>query len=221
MAIDMIESNELSALAHQRSGFKNDLQRVPKRKRAISLDSDFSNFSIWGVSFLEKGATIIPTYQSKGDEKEIEVYNKYGKPENEFSVGGMEEKGNCQGVEDMINKVQQRLDLIASERGQSSNKKQSNAYNNVYNHTKGYQNDLQNLYKRMNCLVKKEQAELEKTKKENTDAIINSTIASQIGLNKAQSIDTTKKAGASMNLVYIIGGVVLLGVVGIVLLRRK
>jgi LPXTG-motif cell wall-anchored protein len=73
----------------------------------------------------------------------------------------------------------------------------------------------------MNCLVKKEQAELEKTKKENTDAIINSTIASQIGLNKAQSIDTTKKAGASMNLVYIIGGVVLLGVVGIVLLRRK
>ena len=142
MAIDMIESNELSALAHQRSGFKNDLQRVPKRKRAISLDSEFSNFSI----------------TTKGDRQEQAVYSKYGKPELDFSVSGMEEKGDCQGVENMITKVQQRLDLIASERGQSSNKKQSNAYNNVYNNTQSYKNDLDNLYKRMGCKVKKERS---------------------------------------------------------------
>jgi LPXTG-motif cell wall-anchored protein len=221
MAIDMIENNELSALANQRSGFKNDLQRMPKRKRPITLDSDFSNFSIGGVSFLEKGATIIPTYQSKGDEKEQAVYDKYGKPEVDFSVSGMEEKGDCQGVELMITKVQQRLDLIASERGQSSNKKQSNAYNNVYNNTQSYKNDLDNLYKRMGCKVKKEQAELEKTKKENIDAIISSTTASQIGLNQAEALSTTKKAGASMNTIYIIGGVVILGVVGFVIFRRK
>ena len=205
MAIDMIESNELSALAHQRSGFKNDLQRVPKRKRAISLDSEFSNFSI----------------TTKGDRQEQAVYSKYGKPELDFSVSGMEEKGDCQGVENMITKVQQRLDLIASERGQSSNKKQSNAYNNVYNNTQSYKNDLDNLYKRMGCKVKKEQAELEKTKKENIDAIISSTTASQIGLNQAEAVSTTKKAGSSMNTIYIIGGVVLLGVVGFVIFRRK
>lgn len=205
MAIDMIESNELSALAHQRSGFKNDLQRVPKRKRAISLDSEFSNFSI----------------TTKGDRQEQAVYSKYGKPELDFSVSGMEEKGDCQGVENMITKVQQRLDLIASERGQSSNKKQSNAYNNVYNNTQSYKNDLDNLYKRMGCKVKKEQAELDKTKKENIDAIISSTTASQIGLNQAEAISTTKKAGSSMNMIYIIGGVVLLGVVGFVILRKK
>ena len=194
MAIDMIESNELSALAHQRSGFKNDLQRVPKRKRAISLDSEFSNFSI----------------TTKGDRQEQAVYSKYGKPELDFSVSGMEEKGDCQGVENMITKVQQRLDLIASERGQSSNKKQSNAYNNVYNNTQSYKNDLDNLYKRMGCKVKKEQAELDKTKKENIDAIISSTTASQIGLNQAEAISTTKKAGSSMNMIYIIGGFVIL-----------
>jgi LPXTG-motif cell wall-anchored protein len=205
MAIDMIESNELSALAHQRSGFKNDLQRVPKRKRAISLDSEFSNFSI----------------TTKGDRQEQEVYYKYGQPQIDFSVSGMEEKGDCQGVENMITKVQQRLDLIASERGQSSNKKQSNAYNNVYNNTQSYKNDLDNLYKRMGCKVKKEQAEIDKTKKENIDAIISSTTASQIGLNQAEAISTTKKAGSSMNTIYIIGGVVLLGVVGFVIFRRK
>ena len=205
MAIDMIEGNELSALASQRSGFKNDLQRVPKRKRTITLDSDFSNFSI----------------TTKGDRQEQEVYYKYGQPQVDFSVSGMEEKGDCQGVENMITKVQQRLDLIANERGQSSNKKQSNAYNNVYNNTQSYKNDLDNLYKRMGCKVKKEQAELEKTKKENIDAIISSTTASQIGLNQAEAIATTKKAGSSMNMIYIIGGVVLLGVVGFVIFRRK
>ena len=205
MAIDMIESNELSALAHQRSGFKNDLQRVPKRKRAISLDSEFSNFSI----------------TTKGDRQEQEVYYKYGQPQIDFSVSGMEEKGDCKGVEMMITKVQQRLDLIASERGQSSNKKQSNAYNHVYDATQSYKNDLENLYKRMDCKVKKEQAELDKTKKENIDAIISSTTASQIGLNQAEAISTTKKSGSSMNTIYIIGGVVLLGVVGFVIFRRK
>jgi LPXTG-motif cell wall-anchored protein len=205
MAIDMIEGNELSALANQRSGFKNDIQIVPKRKRAITLDSDFSNFSI----------------TTKGDRQEQEVYYKYGQPQVDFSVSGMEEKGDCQGVENAIIKVQQRLDLIASERGQSSNKKQSNAYNNVYNNTQSYKNDLDNLYKRMGCKIKKEQAELDKVKKENIDAIISSTTASQIGLNQAEAIATTKKAGSSMNLIYIIGGVVLLGVVGFVVLRRK
>jgi LPXTG-motif cell wall-anchored protein len=205
MAIDLIEDNELSALAGQRSGFKNDLQRMPKRKRAITLDSDFSNFSI----------------TTKGDRQEQEVYYKYGQPQVDFSVSGMEEKGDCQGVENAIVKVQQRLDLIASERGQSSNKKQSNAYNNVYNNTQSYKNDLDNLYKRMGCKIKKEQAELDKVKKENIDAIISSTTASQIGLNQAEAIATTKKAGSSMNLIYIIGGVVLLGVVGFVVLRRK
>jgi LPXTG-motif cell wall-anchored protein len=205
MAIDMIEGNELSALANQRSGFKNDIQIVPKRKRAITLDSDFSNFSI----------------TTKGDRQEQEVYYKYGQPQVDFSVSGMEEKGDCQGVENAIIKVQQRLDLIASERGQSSNKKQSNAYNNVYNNTQSYKNDLDNLYKRMGCKIKKEQAELDKVKKENIDAIISSTTASQIGLNQAEAITTTKKAGSSMNLIYIIGGVVLLGVVGFVVLRRK
>ena len=205
MAIDMIEGNELSALAKQRSGFKNDLQRVPKRKRAITLDSDFSNFSI----------------TTKGDRQEQEVYYKYGQPQVDYSVSGMEEKGDCQGVENMITKVQQRLDLIANERGQSSNKKQSNAYNKVYNNTQSYKNDLDNLYKRMGCKVKKEQAELDKTKKENIDAIISSTTASQIGLNQAEAISTTKKAGSSMNTIYIIGGVVLLGVVGFVILRKK
>lgn len=205
MAIDLIEDNELSALAGQRSGFKNDLQRMPKRKRAITLDSDFSNFSI----------------TTKGDRQEQEVYYKYGQPQVDFSVSGMEEKGDCQGVENAIIKVQQRLDLISSERGQSSNKKQSNAYNNVYNNTQSYKNDLDNLYKRMGCKIKKEQAELDKVKKENIEAIISSTTASQIGLNQAESIATTKKAGSSMNLIYIIGGVVLLGVVGFVVLRRK
>jgi len=205
MAIDMIEGNELSALANQRSGFKNDIQIVPKRKRAITLDSDFSNFSI----------------TTKGDRQEQEVYYKYGQPQVDFSVSGMEEKGDCQGVENAIIKVQQRLDLIASERGQSSNKKQSNAYNNVYNNTQSYKNDLDNLYKRMGCKIKKEQAELDKVKKENIDAIISSTTASQIGLNQAEAIATTKKAGSSMNLIYIIGGVVLLGVVGFVVLRIK
>jgi LPXTG-motif cell wall-anchored protein len=205
MAIDLIEDNELSALAGQRSGFKNDLQRMPKRKRAITLDSDFSNFSI----------------TTKGDRQEQEVYYKYGQPQVDFSVSGMEEKGDCQGVENAIIKVQQRLDLISSERGQSSNKKQSNAYNNVYNNTQSYKNDLDNLYKRMGCKIKKEQAELDKVKKENIDAIISSTTASQIGLNQAEAIATTKKAGSSMNLIYIIGGVVLLGVVGFVVLRRK
>lgn len=205
MAIDMIENNELSALAQTRSNFKNDLQRVPKRKRPITLDSDFSNFSI----------------TTKGDRQEQEVYQKYSNPEVTFSVKGMEESGDCQGVENMIIKVQQRLDLIASERGQSSNKKQSNAYNNVYNNTQSYKNDLDNLYKRMGCKIKKEQAELEKTKKENIDAIITSTTASQIGLNQAEAISTTKKAGSSINMIYIIGGVVLLGVVGFVILRRK
>ena len=73
----------------------------------------------------------------------------------------------------------------------------------------------------MGCKIKKEQAELDKVKKENIDAIISSTTASQIGLNQAESIATTKKAGSSMNLIYIIGGVVLLGVVGFVVLRRK
>lgn len=219
MAIDMIESNELSALAHQRSGFKNDLQRVPKRKRAINLDSDFSNFSIGRLSVFEGGKIVNKT--TKGDDQEQAVYSKYGKPELDFSVSGMEEKGDCQGVENMITKVQQRLDLIASERGQSSNKKQSNAYNNVYNNTQSYKNDLDNLYKRMGCKVKKEQAELDKTKKENIDAIISSTTASQIGLNQAEAISTTKKAGSSMNMIYIIGGVVLLGVVGFVILRKK
>jgi len=201
----MIEGNELSALAGQRSGFKNDLQRMPKTKKAITLDSDFSNFSI----------------TTKGDRQEQEVYYKYGQPQVDFSVSGMEEKGDCQGVENAIIKVQQRLDLIASERGQSSNKKQSNAYNNVYNNTQSYKNDLDNLYKRMGCKIKKEQAELDKVKKENIDAIISSTTASQIGLNQAEAIATTKKAGSSMNLIYIIGGVVLLGVVGFVVLRRK
>lgn len=205
MAIDMIENNELSALAHPRSGFKNDLQRVPKRKRATTLDSSFSNFSI----------------TTSGDRQEQAVYQKYSNPEITFSVKGMEEAGDCQGVENMITKVQQRLDLIASERGQSSNKKQSNAYNNVYNNTQSYKNDLDNLYKRMGCKVKKEQAELEKTKKENIDAIISSTTASQIGLNQAEAVSTTKKAGSSLNTIYIIGGVVLLGVVGFVIFRKK
>ena len=73
----------------------------------------------------------------------------------------------------------------------------------------------------MGCKIKKEQAELDKVKKENIDAIISSTTASQIGLNQAEAIATTKKAGSSMNLIYIIGGVVLLGVVGFVVLRKK
>jgi hypothetical protein len=94
MAIDMIEDNELSALAPQRSGFKNDLQRMPKKKRAISIDDKYSNFTIFGTE-------IELTHTSKED-SQYEIAKK-GMP--------IDEKTTCETLQSYVNSLDSQIDI--------------------------------------------------------------------------------------------------------------
>jgi hypothetical protein len=94
MAIDMIEQNELSALAPQRSGFKNDVQRMPKKKRAIGLDDKYSNFTVFGKE-IELG------HKSKEDTQYQTV--KRGMP--------IDEKTTCETLQSYIDNLDGQIDV--------------------------------------------------------------------------------------------------------------
>ena len=94
MAIDMIEENELSALAPQRSGFKNDVQKMPKKKRAIGLDDKYSNFTVFGKE-IELSHT-----SKEGSQYEIA---KRGLP--------MDEKSTCESLQSIIDKLDGEIEV--------------------------------------------------------------------------------------------------------------
>jgi hypothetical protein len=94
MAIDMIEENELSALAPQRSGFKNDVQKMPKKKRTIGIDDKYSNFTIFGKE-IELSHT-----SKEGTQYEIV---KRGLP--------MDEKSTCESLQSIINNLDGQIEV--------------------------------------------------------------------------------------------------------------
>jgi hypothetical protein len=94
MAIDMIEENELSALAPQRSGFKNDVQKMPKKKKSIGLDDKYSNFTIFGKE-IELSHT-----SKEGTQYEIV---KRGMP--------IDEKTTCETLQSYIDNLDGQIDV--------------------------------------------------------------------------------------------------------------
>jgi hypothetical protein len=94
MAIDMIEENELSALAPQRSGFKNDVQRMPKKKKSIGLNDGYSNFTVFGKE-IELSHT-----SKEGTQYEIA---KRGMP--------IDEKTTCETLQSYVDNLDGQIDV--------------------------------------------------------------------------------------------------------------
>jgi hypothetical protein len=232
MAIDMIEDNELSALAPMRNGghFKNEISSRPsiqRNKKSVTLNQ-FSGANGYDTSIIDSNYANF----SIGN-----PFNQDLRPQWTFDKARVTESGK-----NLLAKYEFNIDKITCDELTAMKLKLQNASDdwsrswNAYTNSK-VQDEVRtwvNLFKRRvtefeDAMTTKKCKELEQKKldeeariKQN-QAIQESTINAQLGLSQAEQLakQMAGKSGMSNSTKFmIIGGVVIVGVVLVSILRR-
>jgi hypothetical protein len=223
MAIDMIEDNELSALAPMRNGgrFKNEMFSRPsiqRNKKSVTLNQ-FRGANGYDTSIIDDYSNFSFTPKWTFDKARVTESGKNLLAQYEFNI----DKITCDELKVMKLKLQNASDDWS---------RSWNAYSNSQ-----VQDEVRtwvNLFKRRvtefeDAMTTKKCADLEAKKLDEesrirqNQAIQEATINSQLGLSQAEQI-AKQMAGqtkmSSTTKFMIIGGVVIVGVVLISILRR-
>jgi hypothetical protein len=194
MAIDMIEDNELSALAPMRqSVFMDDnigdvFSRLGYARQG---ETEFNNFMQIGEGNRRKGKVI--------------------KAKNPVKNFPFNEKMSCVKLADIAEKVNAEIDAATLESGGGSAylKRQ---YADYLGRLKRHKNSIDALMRSKKCEDQTSNSETQKIISENAAAIQAAQMASTIP-------ETTSGKGNTM--LYVLGGIAVLGLVGFMILRKK
>jgi hypothetical protein len=233
MAIDMIEDNELSALAPMRNGghFKNEMfsrPNIQRGKKPIRLNQ-FVSANGYDTSIIDSSWSnfLEPKYLENvkvvtGKMKEImaryEGDNAYN---NETTCDELRKRllNFKLDTDDFRNKIVGVLGV-----NQSNNSKVNDEINKSMQIFTDYKNELKKLIEDKKCddLDKKRADEESRTRQ--NQAIQESTINAQLGLSQAEQIAKQmageQKGMSSSTKFMIIGGVAIAGIVILSILRR-
>ena len=192
MAVDMLEDNELSALAKNRTGgFKNERTAYEKFGKVphgtfvkSNADKDFSNFSIGNFSFLEPNAKFLDT-----ESKAKHAATKYNGVANDKSFS-YNDSMTCDQLQAVSDAMQVKLDEI--QRAQSAGKAKFNGiYAGDYSALKTKQDDLNNLISSKACLQIQQAQQQAQVEQQNLQLISATTLAAQKGLDATKTVPTS------------------------------
>ena len=231
MAIDMIEDNELSALAPMRGGghFKNEMSSRPsiqRNKKQIRLnqfvnsngydtsiiDSNFANFSI-GNPFNQDYRPQWTFDKARVTESGKALLAKY-----EFNV----DKITCDELKAMKINLQNASDDWSRSYSSYSNSKVQDEVRTWVNLFRRRITEFEDAIRTKKCAELEEQKLDELANIKTQKAIQESTLTSQLALSQAEQL-AKQQAGKGMSNAtkfMIIGGVVIVGVVLVSILRR-
>jgi len=232
MAIDMIEDNELSALAPMRNGghFKNDMSSRPsiqRNKKSVTLnqfksangydtsiiDSNYANFSI-GNPFNQDLRPQWTFDKARVTESGKNLLAKY-----EFNI----DKITCDELAAMKLKLQNASDDWSRSWNAYTNSKVQDEVRTWVNLFKRRVTEFEDAMATKKCKELEAKKLDEEARIRQNQAIQESTINAQLGLSQAEQLakQMAGKSGMSNSTKFmIIGGVVIVGVVLVSILRR-
>jgi len=209
MAIDMIEDNELSALAPMRNGghFKNEMFSRPsiqRNKRPIRLDSEFSNFSL--------------TPQWNFDKERVTGEGKALIAKYEFNI----DKVTCDELKAMKLKLQNASDDFSRSWNSYSNSHVQDEVRNWVNIFLRRVTEFDDAIKTKKCLELEQKRLDDESNARQQQVIQQSAINAQLGLSQAEALakQAAGKGMSSSTKFMIIGGVAIVGIVLVSILRR-
>jgi hypothetical protein len=236
MAIDMIEDNELSALAPMRNGgrFKNEMFSRPsiqRNKKSISLnqfvsangydtsiiDNNWSNFL--EPKYLENVKVVTGKMQN--------IMSRY-EGDNAFKETDNELK-NCDALRKRLLNFKLdtqnfRNDIIGDLGNQANNNKVLSEIGKAEKIFDKYKEQLTKLIENKNCDDLDKKRLQEESDKQTSKTIVQASIDAQLGITQAQMLAQQmagqQKGMSGSTKFMIIGGVAIVGIVLVSILRR-
>lgn len=222
MAIDMIEDNELSALAPMRGGghFKNEMSSRPslqRNKKQIRLNQ-FVNSNGYDTNIIENYSNFSFTPQWTFDKARVTDSGKALLAQYEFNI----DKITCDELKAMKLKLQNASDDWSRSYNSYSNSKVQDEVRTWVNLFRRRITEFEDAIRTKKCAELEQQKLDEEAKIKTQQAIQESTLTSQLALSQAEQL-AKQQAGKGMSNAtkfMIIGGVVIVGVVLVSILRR-
>ena len=224
MAIDMIEDNELSALAPMRGGgrFKNEMSSRPslqRNKNQVRL-SQFKSANGYDTSIIESEnySNFSFTPQWNFDKARVTEAGKALIAKFEFD----KDKITCDELKAMKLKLQNASDDFNRNYSSYSNSHVQDEVRTWVNIFLRRVTELDDAYAKKECAKLEQQRLDEEARVKTQQAIQEATINAQLGLSQAEQIAASQKsAGMSSSTKFmLIGGVAVVAVVLISILRR-
>jgi hypothetical protein len=224
MAIDMIEDNELSALAPMRNGghFKNEISSRPsiqRNKKSVTLNQ-FSGANGYDTSIIDSNyANFSFTPKWTFDKDRVTQSGKNLLAQYEFNI----DKITCDELKAMKLKLQNASDDWSRSWNAYSNSKVQDEVRTWVNLFKRRVTEFEDAMTAKKCAELEQKKLDEEARIKTQQAIQQSSVDAQLGLSQAELLakQMAGKSGMSNSTKFmIIGGVVIVGVVLVSILRR-
>jgi hypothetical protein len=224
MAIDMIEDNELSALAPMRNGghFKNEISSRPsiqRNKKSVTLNQ-FSGANGYDTSIIESNyANFSFTPKWTFDKDRVTQSGKNLLAQYEFNI----DKITCDELAAMKLKLQNASDDWSRSWNAYTNSKVQDEVRTWVNLFKRRVTEFEDAMTTKKCKELEQKRLDEEARIKTQKAIQQSSVDAQLGLSQAELLakQMAGKSGMSNSTKFmIIGGVVIVGVVLVSILRR-
>jgi len=224
MAIDMIEDNELSALAPMRNGghFKNEISSRPsiqRNKKSVTLNQ-FSGANGYDTSIIDSNyANFSFTPKWTFDKDRVTQSGKNLLAQYEFNI----DKITCDELKAMKLKLQNASDDWSRSWNAYSNSKVQDEVRTWVNIFKRRVTEFEDAMTTKKCAELEQKKLDEEARIKTQQAIQQSSVDAQLGLSQAELLakQMAGKSGMSNSTKFmIIGGVVIVGVVLVSILRR-
>jgi hypothetical protein len=224
MAIDMIEDNELSALAPMRNGghFKNEISSRPsiqRNKKSVTLNQ-FSGANGYDTSIIDSNyANFSFTPKWTFDKDRVTQSGKNLLAQYEFNI----DKITCDELKAMKLKLQNASDDWSRSWNAYSNSKVQDEVRTWVNLFKRRVTEFEDAMTTKKCAELEQKKLDEEARIKTQQAIQQSSVDAQLGLSQAELLakQMAGKSGMSNSTKFmIIGGVVIVGVVLVSILRR-
>jgi len=224
MAIDMIEDNELSALAPMRNGghFKNEISSRPsiqRNKKSVTLNQ-FSGANGYDTSIIDSNyANFSFTPKWTFDKDRVTQSGKNLLAQYEFNI----DKITCDELKAMKLKLQNASDDWSRSWNAYTNSKVQDEVRTWVNLFKRRVTEFEDAMTTKKCAELEQKKLDEEARIKTQQAIQQSSVDAQLGLSQAELLakQMAGKSGMSNSTKFmIIGGVVIVGVVLVSILRR-
>lgn len=224
MAIDMIEDNELSALATMRNGghFKNEISSRPsiqRNKKSVTLNQ-FSSANGYDTSIIDSNyANFSFTPKWTFDKDRVTESGKKLIAEYEFD----KDKITCDELKAMKLKLQNASDDWSRSWNAYTNSKVQDEVRTWVNIFRRRVTEFEDAMTTKKCAELEQKKLDEEARIKTQQAIQQSSVDAQLGLSQAEQLakQMAGKSGMSNSTKFmIIGGVVIVGVVLVSILRR-
>ena len=233
MAIDMIEDNELSALAPMRNGgrFKNEMFSRPsiqRNKKSISLNQ-FVNANGYDTSIIDSGYAnfdFTPKYLENVKVVTGKMQNIMAKYEGDNAI---KETDTCDAIRKRLLNFKLdtqnfRNEIIGDLGNKANNNKVTAEIEKSESIFDKYIGQLKKIIEDKNCDLLDKQRVDEETRKSTRETIQQSSIDAQLGITQAQLLAQQmagqQKGMSSSTKFMLIGGVAIVGIVLVSILRR-